>query len=156
MRISKPIQEWAKANSLFAVSSRPLYFKCNTVTKHTKLRRPTRERSQQLAMSSGLHSRFVNKAVGGLIELLWPPWPAPHARPDPLSNCPKNLSIKPSVVVNKLVEGKGNYGFYAQTGEYGDLVEMGVIACTLRRAEYLRSPRGRAPLREGRLILLIQ
>ena len=58
--------------------------------------------------------------------------------------------------LNKLVEGKGNYGFYAQTGEYGDLVEMGVIACTLRRAEYLRSPRGRAPLREGRLILLIQ
>jgi len=31
------------------------------------------------------------------------------------------------VVVNKVLEGKGNYGFNAQTDEYGDLVEMGVI-----------------------------
>jgi chaperonin GroEL len=29
------------------------------------------------------------------------------------------------VVVNKVVEGKGNYGFNAATGEYGDMVEMG-------------------------------
>ncbi|HET8831946.1 MAG TPA: TCP-1/cpn60 chaperonin family protein, partial [Casimicrobiaceae bacterium] len=34
---------------------------------------------------------------------------------------------EPSVVVNKVVEGKGNYGFNAQSGEYGDLVEMGVV-----------------------------
>ena len=34
---------------------------------------------------------------------------------------------KPSVVVNKVVEGKGNFGFNAQSGEYGDLVEMGVV-----------------------------
>ncbi|MGH8662342.1 MAG: TCP-1/cpn60 chaperonin family protein, partial [Burkholderiales bacterium] len=31
------------------------------------------------------------------------------------------------VVVNKVSEGKGNYGFNAQTGEYGDLVQMGVL-----------------------------
>jgi chaperonin GroEL len=31
------------------------------------------------------------------------------------------------VVVNKVAEGKGNYGFNAQTGEYGDLVQMGVL-----------------------------
>jgi chaperonin GroEL len=38
-----------------------------------------------------------------------------------------NAGDEPSVVVNKVVEGKGNYGFNAQTGEYGDLVEMGVV-----------------------------
>ncbi|MGH7186965.1 MAG: chaperonin GroEL, partial [Pseudomonadota bacterium] len=38
-----------------------------------------------------------------------------------------NAGDEPSVVVNKLVEGKGNYGFNAQTGEYGDLVQMGVL-----------------------------
>ena len=38
-----------------------------------------------------------------------------------------NTGEEPSVVVNKVVEGKGNFGFNAQSGEYGDLVEMGVI-----------------------------
>jgi chaperonin GroEL len=38
-----------------------------------------------------------------------------------------NAGHEPSVVINKLVEGKGNYGFNAQTGEYGDLVQMGVL-----------------------------
>jgi chaperonin GroEL len=38
-----------------------------------------------------------------------------------------NAGDEPSVVVNKVVEGKGNYGFNAQTGEYGDLVQMGVV-----------------------------
>jgi chaperonin GroEL len=38
-----------------------------------------------------------------------------------------NSGDEPSVVVNKVVDGKGNYGFNAQTGEYGDLVEMGVV-----------------------------
>ena len=38
-----------------------------------------------------------------------------------------NTGDEPSVVVNKVVEGKGNYGYNAQTGQYGDLVEMGVV-----------------------------
>ena len=38
-----------------------------------------------------------------------------------------NAGGEPSVVVDKVVEGKGNFGFNAQTGEYGDLVEMGVV-----------------------------
>ena len=28
---------------------------------------------------------------------------------------------------NKVVEGKGNYGYDAQTGEYGDMVEKGIL-----------------------------
>ncbi|HQR51623.1 MAG TPA: TCP-1/cpn60 chaperonin family protein, partial [Burkholderiales bacterium] len=31
------------------------------------------------------------------------------------------------VVVNKVVEGKGNYGYNAQSGDYADLVESGVV-----------------------------
>jgi len=31
------------------------------------------------------------------------------------------------VVMNKVAEGKGNFGFNAQTETYGDLVEMGVV-----------------------------
>ena len=31
------------------------------------------------------------------------------------------------MVLNKIMEGKGNYGYNAQTGEYGDLVQMGVV-----------------------------
>jgi chaperonin GroEL len=31
------------------------------------------------------------------------------------------------VVLNKVAEGKDNYGYNAQTAEFGDLVQMGVI-----------------------------
>ena len=38
-----------------------------------------------------------------------------------------NAGEEPSVVLNKVVEGKGNYGYNAATGEYGDMVEMGIL-----------------------------
>src|SRR6188472_4466485 len=50
-----------------------------------------------------------------------------RALEEPLRQIVQNAGDEPSVVVNKIVEGKGNYGFNAQTGEYGDLVEMGVV-----------------------------
>jgi len=46
---------------------------------------------------------------------------------EPLRQIVANTGAEPSVVVNKVVEGKGNFGFNAQTEEYGDLVQMGVI-----------------------------
>ncbi len=46
---------------------------------------------------------------------------------EPLRQIVANAGDEPSVVVNKVVEGKGNFGFNAATGEYGDLVEMGVL-----------------------------
>src|SRR5437868_2498485 len=46
---------------------------------------------------------------------------------EPLRQIVANAGDEPSVVVNKVVEGKANFGFNAQTSEYGDLVEMGVI-----------------------------
>jgi chaperonin GroEL len=50
-----------------------------------------------------------------------------RALEEPLRQIVANAGDEPSVVVNKVVEGKGNYGFNAQSGEYGDLVEMGVV-----------------------------
>ncbi len=50
-----------------------------------------------------------------------------RALEEPIRQIVANTGDEPSVVVNKVVEGKGNFGFNAQTNEYGDLVEMGVI-----------------------------
>src|SRR5246500_3369322 len=50
-----------------------------------------------------------------------------RALEEPMRQIVANAGNEPSVVVNKVVEGKGNFGFNAQTGEYGDLVEMGVV-----------------------------
>ncbi|MEX3948975.1 chaperonin GroEL [Paraburkholderia sp. EG287B] len=38
-----------------------------------------------------------------------------------------NAGDEPSVVIAKVLEGKGNFGYNAATGEYGDLVEAGVV-----------------------------
>ncbi|MCL2345732.1 MAG: chaperonin GroEL, partial [Desulfobulbus sp.] len=45
----------------------------------------------------------------------------------PLREIVANAGDEPSVVVDKVVRGKGNYGYNATTGEYGDMVEMGVL-----------------------------
>jgi chaperonin GroEL len=50
-----------------------------------------------------------------------------RALEEPLRAIVQNAGQEPSVVLNKVVEGKGNFGFNAQTEQYGDLVEMGVV-----------------------------
>ena len=45
----------------------------------------------------------------------------------PLRQIVDNAGDEPSVVIAKVLEGKGNFGYNAGTGEYGDLVEMGVL-----------------------------
>src|SRR5512134_1779555 len=51
-----------------------------------------------------------------------------RALEEPLRQIVANSGAEPSVVLNKVSEGKGvNYGYNAQTDEFGDLVEMGVI-----------------------------
>ena len=45
----------------------------------------------------------------------------------PLRQIVANAGGEPSVVVNKVLEGKGNYGYNAGSGEYGDMIEMGVL-----------------------------
>ncbi|MCZ7562870.1 MAG: chaperonin GroEL [Burkholderiales bacterium] len=50
-----------------------------------------------------------------------------RALEEPLRQIVANAGAEQSVVLNKVAEGKGNYGFNAQTDEYGDMMEMGVI-----------------------------
>jgi chaperonin GroEL len=50
-----------------------------------------------------------------------------RALEEPLRWIATNGGVEASVVVNKVVEGKGNFGYNAQTDEYGDLVDMGVV-----------------------------
>jgi chaperonin GroEL len=45
----------------------------------------------------------------------------------PMREIARNAGDEPSVVINKVLEGKGNFGYNAQTGEYGDMVAMGVL-----------------------------
>jgi len=45
----------------------------------------------------------------------------------PLREIVNNCGEEASVVVNKVMNGKGNYGYNAQTSEYGDMMEMGVL-----------------------------
>ncbi len=46
---------------------------------------------------------------------------------EPLRIIVDNAGAEPSVVLNKVLEHEGNFGFNAQTEEFGDLVQMGVI-----------------------------
>ena len=46
---------------------------------------------------------------------------------EPFRQIVANAGDEPSVVLNKVTEGKGNFGYNAATGEYGDLVAMGVL-----------------------------
>ena len=50
-----------------------------------------------------------------------------RAMEEPLRQIVINCGDEASVVVNKVLEGKGNYGYNAATSEYGDMVEMGVL-----------------------------
>src|SRR4030095_3022723 len=50
-----------------------------------------------------------------------------RAMEEPLRQIVGHRGFEPSVVLNRVAEGKGNFGFNAQTGDYGDLVEMGVL-----------------------------
>jgi len=50
-----------------------------------------------------------------------------RALEDPLRQIVENAGADPSVVLNRVVEGQGNFGFNALTNEYGDMVRMGIV-----------------------------
>jgi chaperonin GroEL len=50
-----------------------------------------------------------------------------RALAEPLRQIAKNAGSEPSVVLNKVVENKGDYGYDAETGEFGNLLAGGVI-----------------------------
>ncbi|MBD8475992.1 chaperonin GroEL [Pseudomonas sp. CFBP 8770] len=45
----------------------------------------------------------------------------------PLRQIAANSGDEPSVVVNEVKNGQGNYGYNAATGVYGDMIEMGIL-----------------------------
>ncbi len=52
---------------------------------------------------------------------------AKRAMEEPLRQIVANAGEEPSVVVNKIRAGKGNFGYNAATGEYGDMMKMGIL-----------------------------
>mgnify|MGYP002713018760 CR=1 FL=1 len=52
---------------------------------------------------------------------------AMRAMEEPLRQIVANAGDEPSVVINKVKEGKGNFGYNAATGDYGDLIAMGIL-----------------------------
>ena len=45
----------------------------------------------------------------------------------PLREIVANCGEESSVVLNKVADGKGSYGYNAATGEFGDMIEMGIL-----------------------------
>ena len=52
---------------------------------------------------------------------------AKRAMEEPLRQIVANAGDEPSVVIAKVREGTGNFGYNAANGEYGDMVENGII-----------------------------
>ena len=50
-----------------------------------------------------------------------------RALEEPLRQIVTNAGGEPSVVLNKVLVGKGSFGYNAATEEYGDLLEMGIL-----------------------------
>ncbi|WP_455511970.1 chaperonin GroEL [Neisseria lactamica] len=71
------------------------------------------------AALENLHTGNADQDAGVQIVL--------RAVESPLRQIVANAGGEPSVVVNKVLEGKGNYGYNAGSGEYGDMIEMGVL-----------------------------
>ena len=68
---------------------------------------------------TALHGANADQEAGIRIVL--------RALEEPLRQIVANAGADPSVVLNRVAEGSGNFGFNALTNEYGDLVEMGVL-----------------------------
>jgi len=72
-----------------------------------------------LSALEGLTSANNDQAVG--INILR------RAMEEPLRQIVANAGDEPSVVFNEVKKGSGNFGYNAQTGKYGDMIEMGIL-----------------------------
>ena len=76
-------------------------------------------RARQAMQARGLKDDNPDQNIGIDIVL--------RAMEQPLREIVTNAGVEPSVVVNKVKENAGRFGYNAQTGEYGDMMEMGII-----------------------------
>ncbi len=67
----------------------------------------------------GLHGANTDQDAGIKIVL--------KAIEAPLRQIVANCGEEPSVVINKVLDGKGAFGYNAGSGEFGDMIEMGVL-----------------------------
>jgi chaperonin GroEL len=76
-------------------------------------------RVMQAVQARGLKGSNADQDIGITMLL--------RAMEQPLREIMANAGLEPSVVLNKIKLGKGNYGYNAQTSEYGDMIEMGIL-----------------------------
>jgi chaperonin GroEL len=75
----------------------------------------------------GLHGANADQDAGVRIVM--------RALEEPLRQIVANAGEEPSVVLARVLDGKDNYGYNALTGEYGDLVQMGILdPCKVTRS----------------------
>jgi chaperonin GroEL len=71
------------------------------------------------ACLKGLHGQNPDQDAGiRIIE---------RAVEEPLRQIVRNAGAEPAVVVQRVLDGEGNFGYNAASGEYGDMVAMGVL-----------------------------
>ena len=76
-------------------------------------------RTLQAVHAQGLRGENPDQDIGISIVL--------SAIEQPLREIVNNAGVEPSVVVNKVKENTGNFGYNAHSGEYGDMIKMGII-----------------------------
>jgi chaperonin GroEL len=76
-------------------------------------------RAKQAVMKTGVKGDNPDQDAGIKIVM--------RAIEEPMRMIAQNAGDEPSVVVNKVLEGKGNFGYNAGNGTYGDMMEMGVL-----------------------------
>jgi chaperonin GroEL len=76
-------------------------------------------RALQAVRSSNLQGDNSDQGIGIDIVL--------RAVEQPLREIVANAGIDSAVVLNRVMENPGNYGYNAHTGEYGDMMKMGII-----------------------------
>jgi len=76
-------------------------------------------RAREAAVAKGLKGDNPDQEAGIKIVL--------RAVEQPLREIVANAGEEPSVIVAKVLEGKGNFGYNAATGQFGDMIEMGVL-----------------------------
>jgi chaperonin GroEL len=76
-------------------------------------------RVMQAVRAKNLHGDNTDQDIGIKIVL--------RAMEQPLREIMANAGLEPSVVLNNVREHSGNYGYNAQSNEYGDMIEMGIL-----------------------------
>ena len=76
-------------------------------------------RVMQALQAQGLTGGNTDQDIGIRIVL--------RAMEQPLREIVANAGLEPSVVLNKVKEQTGNFGFNAQSTAYGDMIEMGIL-----------------------------